>query len=304
MPKLAFDERGSVAITFALTVSALLIAAGAAMDYVDLSRKRTDLQVTADAASVAGAKTLSLSSAYGSAAQEAEAQSAATQVVKERAPTATATVKASAADGTVSVKLDGQKPLFFGGLLGMSKAPLSVAAEATYLPPASGCLIALSNDPGTGIDLVGSASITASKCGVRSNATGGASIRTQGAAKIDARSICAAGGLQMKATSLSKSFCQSAPDPYDTRSIKCGKSESVSCATYSPNGNKGGSSPTSWPAGLCDQTFYSVPTNAKDPPPLKPGVYCGGLDIKGDVVLSPGFYQTTMALCRSRATPA
>lgn len=291
MPQFPRDEHGSAAVTFALTISVVLVGAGAALDYVDLTRKRTDLQVTADAASIAGAKALSLSSASGPAAQEAEAQNAATQVVREKAPTATPTVTASAANGTVSVKLAAQKPLFFGALLGLSKAPLSVAAEATYLPPASGCMIALSSDPGTGIDLVGSASITASKCGVRSNATGSASIKTQGAARIDARSICAAGGLQVKTSSLSKSFCQSAPDPYDTRSIKCGKSQNASCTSFSSSGNSGGSLPTTWPAGVCDQTFYSVPSNAKNAPALKPGVYCGGLDIRSDVVFSPGFYQ-------------
>lgn len=56
------DTNASVAVITAIALTALVMAAGLAVDYVSLIRYRAELQVAADAAAIAGAREISLAS--------------------------------------------------------------------------------------------------------------------------------------------------------------------------------------------------------------------------------------------------
>lgn len=301
MPCLAKDQRGNVVTLFALALPVILGAIGAAIDYSDAVRKRSDLQLIADDAALAAAKALAGSAAATSSQKEGDAVGVAEKIIDARSAAAQRTITPSSADRSVVVSLALDKPTFFGAALAASDTTLRVSAKATYnAPPPNACLIALGEDADGGIHLVGSAKINAPQCGVWSNRVGPDSITTQGAAKIIARNVCSAGTSGSASSSPpTKSQCVAIEDPYKSRPVRCGKDlSSTACTVYktegstSGKGGKGGMGVVSTYAGPCDYTNHSVTAKEKDTVSLKPGVYCGGLSIKSaDVQLLPGFYQ-------------
>ena len=264
----------------ALCLPVLASAIAVTLDYAELVRRRSDLQIAADSAALAAVRALASSTASTDAEKEQEASARATQVVDGKAAYAQKAVAAQAGQRTVSVNLSFAKAHQFATLLGMPATTLAVESQATYSETPVGCIVALGQTGPAGISLIGSASFTATRCAIWSNASGTGSITTQGAAKITGRVVCAVGdGRRASASPPARSSCESAPDPYAGRELKCGRNQSVSCQTYKPS------------PGDCLKTNYSVP-KSKDPVQLEPGIYCGGITIeKADAVMQPGLYQ-------------
>jgi Flp pilus assembly protein TadG len=73
MRSLIKDTRGNMAVLFGLSLPMLAIATAAAVDYSDAGRRKTELQATADASALAGAREL----ANGGGQTSTEAVSAA-----------------------------------------------------------------------------------------------------------------------------------------------------------------------------------------------------------------------------------
>jgi Flp pilus assembly protein TadG len=299
------DQRGGVVTIFAISLPVIVVAVGAAVDYSELSRNRAGLQKIADEAALAGAKVLASDTGQLPGTRQDEARAAAIKVIDGQfganAASLSKIVTPSVPGRTVKVELEFDKDVHFASFLGR-KTQIGASATAIYDAQSNDCMIALGQFEGTGINLIGSAKINAPKCSVKSNATGPESIRTQGAARITADDICAAGGTGRADTSPpAKSQCNKTPDPYNERSLKCGKDQSLSCGSSTDsagqgNGGQGGSgnnAPTvmSSYAGPCDFTNYRPPANANGTVTLRPGVYCGGLSVQGNYVMEPGFYQ-------------
>ena len=273
----AIDTRGNVALLFGIAAPVLAAATGIAVDYSDASRLRASLSATADAAALAGARELDGSSK--SSEEAAKAQAA--RLAGEKHPEAHQAILASVSDGTVTVDLVVERELFFGGILNIRSTSVSGHAVAINGLGPMPCMVALGENEPIGINLIGSAKISASKCAIASNATGPHSIYTQGAAKITGSKVCAAGGTGKANTSPPAENCGSTADPYAEKPLRPDTSRS------DKNVDGGVSSYT----GPCDYTNASFDKKNKGAMMLTPGIYCGGLSIhSADVVLKPGLY--------------
>ena len=286
------DRSGNVLTVFGLSLPIILAAAGAALDYSDLTRKRSELQKLADETALASTKALATSTAVSPSQRENDARKLAERLLKDAAGTQR-TITPSAAENTVRIDLAHEHPLRFGAFVGARSSSLAVQSEATYSIPASACVLAVGQAEDAGISLVGSAKITAPQCGVWSDAPGPTSI---GAARIVARTVCGVGSTKASSSPPAKGGCDTVPDPYEARPLRCGKHQTATCPVYtSPSGGSGHSggsgSGSNTYTGPCDYTNVKIGAS-QGVATLSPGVYCGGLSVhSADVLLLPGFYQ-------------
>jgi hypothetical protein len=296
------NRSGNVLAVFGLSLPVVLAAAGAALDYSDLTRKRSELQKVADETALAAAKALATNAASSSSQRENEARELADRLLKEAAADAKRTIAPSAAESRVRIDLVHEHPFRFGVFIGAQSSSLAIQSEATYSAPASACIIALGQTEDAGISLVGSAKMTAPQCGIWSDAPGPNSITTQGAARIVGRTVCGVGSTRAASSPPAKSGCATVTDPYEGRPLRCGKNQTTPCPSYSTSGNGGSGhsgsgggssgSGSSTYTGKCDYTGVTIGTSNKGVETLSPGVYCGGLSVhSAEVVLLPGFYQ-------------
>ena len=264
--RLLREENGNVAVLAGIALPALALAAGFAVDHSLLVRTHVELQTTADAAALAGARRMWDSGESDTAAEEVAREEAA-NVIMARRSEATYVVSPSASDATVSVSVSVDQETIFGEFFGRDNRAVAAAATATYMGEArSGCLIALDDSASTNIRLQGAPRVRAPNCGVWSNATSAQAIRMQGAPSLQGSEVCAAGATGNAEQRISPEIttdCGAAPDPY--RRVL-----------------------SDIPTG-CTHTNFSLPK--KGTIELSPGVYCGGLEIDSiDVSLRPGLY--------------
>ncbi len=262
------DEGGNVAILAAVSLPALAIAAGFAINYASLSRTQTELQNTADAAALAAGREMGIGGQDSAGEREAAAVTAAAGFISSRTANAVFAVSPSASDATVEVSLSTEQALVFGDLFGSPDRSVSVEAVSTYMiDQRSGCLIALDPASGVGIDMQGAAKVSAPNCGVWANAGGSDSIHMQGSPSLSGREVCAEGASGNAAAKIKPELttdCGQAADPYSGRLADV---------------------PTA-----CDHTSFAFDKKAKEAT-LAPGVYCGGLSIDGiEVTLTKGLY--------------
>ena len=263
MPKsFVRDQRGNVAIMLGLTAPVLIGMIGAAVDYSRLASRHAELQRIADAAALNGAKVLSTSYGQPDEQRRSAAIQAADTFAVGQAPTAQSAAAVLLNEKAAQVTMSETLVLAFGGFLGQTTSKVSVYAKAQYTSP-PGCIVALSKTATPGIEVKGSASIQAPSCSVWSNATSDASsITVAAAASISGGKVCAVGGGSGTVKPMLEKYCEPALDPFAGRAL----SASAGC-TYT---NK---------VVTSDET-------------LLPGVYCGGLTVKGNVsaTFSPGLY--------------
>jgi hypothetical protein len=262
------EESGNITIIFAVSLPGLALAAAFGVNHASLLRTQADLQNTADAAALAGAR--AMGDAAGESVEESEAagETAATRFITSRLPNAAFSISPSASEAMVEVSLSTEEDLLFGGLLGATEKTVSAESASTYMvDQRSGCLIALDETDGIGIDMQGSAKVKAPNCGVWSNASGSNSIHMQGSPSLQGSEVCAEGAAGNAAGKIKPELtndCGLAADPY------VGRLNSV--------------------ASICNYTNFAFDKKAKEAT-LDPGVYCGGLAVDGiTLTLKPGIY--------------
>lgn len=288
MRRFLSDHTGNVILTFGLVGPVLVLAAGIAIDFSDGAREKSKLQAAADAAALTGARVLSVNYSKPAALAEAAATQAAEQFVVANATAGAApSIKASAPDKTVDVKLTVAKRMAFGGVIGQSVLNIDASATGTYQASFKPCMLALGSDEPIGIELVGAAKINAHKCAVESNAKSGRSIVTQGAAKITAGKVCAAGDASRAKTTPPAEKCDKVEDPLAGNMAKA----KITGSTGSTSGSAKSVVSSAY-TGPCLERDKSIGASSKETQKLSPGVYCGGLSIQSaDVELAPGLYQ-------------
>ena len=146
----------------------------------------------------------------------------------------------------------------------MSSSQLEVRAVARIASTRL-CLVALEPEKSRAIDMNKSARLTALQCSVFSNSKNKSGIVTADSARVDAETVCSAGGIEGKGNFVTPptTDCPQVADPLAGRAPPV-----VGACTFAKTVLKGG-----------------VHT-------LKPGVYCDGLKITGgaSVTLTPGTY--------------
>lgn len=245
----------------------LLGAVYVAVELAHLNQSKDRLQAIADSAAIAAAREMRL----GNTSKEAVL--AVAQAVVNAQQTSMSTTIAFDGDvpddmRRVSVRLGVTSPNSLSRALGLADTSLSATATAKVMGGAPVCAVGLHEAQDGTISLDKNARMEARNCAVYSNSRTAGSIKAQDNAVLTAALICAAGGKGGGVTNFSPSpttDCPALPDPLADR----------------PPPSFGGCEPSRTDVRISEQTTT-----------LTPGVYCGGLTVtKNSVVsLSPGIY--------------
>ncbi|MEA2840678.1 MAG: hypothetical protein QOF41_2008 [Methylobacteriaceae bacterium] len=259
------DKQGSVGLLFGVAFPVLVGAAAVGNEYTHIANRRSNLQQAADSAALAAAQQLKLantSDAVVSSIAQSTAQanmgavqdqlSVDTQILQKRTQ--------------VKVTLSDTMQLSWGKIIGMSSVVVKATATAQLFGPAGKlCMLALDTKQGGTLHLEKNSQVTANDCVVYANSKDKQGLQADDSAAITASMICTAGGYsggKARLNPIPTTDCPSMTDPLASR----------------PR-------PT---VGSCTSTLMVV-TGVQT---LYPGVYCGGLTIKGSAqaTLAPGNY--------------
>jgi hypothetical protein len=263
------NRRGLTAITVALSLPLLMGGAGLGVEvgYWFLEERR--LQTAADLAANAGA--VALRSGASDAEVEETAQREATKNGFEPGVITVNTPPTSGAnqnDRAVEVLLQRDLPRYFTSIFNSDPVSLRARAVSAYETDQQACVLALDTWANDAVIFIGNPTATFSNCVVMSNSLADDSITIAGSADVTAPCIVSSGGTSVTAD-LTLTSCSApmeempqAPDPYADLEEP---SQSGPCSSV-PNGNP------------------------NDPKTINPGIYCGGLNLSGDVTLTSGIY--------------
>ena len=254
-------------MTFAFVLPILAAIVTGAIDYALVVRQNIWLQNAIDAAALAAAKELSLTDRNKDnvpAIVEASIQS----LMKANGstyepPTLKTTVRTSPLEVEISAT---QKADFITGASSwFRKDTIEKRAVARVVGKPNICLLALEPREMGALWLVTSAKMTGNDCSVFSNSESSTGLAVRDGASLTAESICSAGGV-MESGEISP------PPVYD-----CPQFEDPLAGRAEPE------------VGSCNYTKLRIETGAHN---LRPGVYCGGLEITGNanVTFEPGEY--------------
>ncbi len=250
-----------------MAVGALIV--GAVVDYMSLSNQKQSLQGVADRAAIAAAQELVVAKA-----SDARVEAVATSFVDANYSTgAHATEARIVEDGkAVRVVIKADPHTFFPGPMSRGVKELKVEATAEISGRGYVCMIGLSPNEASTLEMSDKARVTATDCAIYSNSNSKSSLNLHNLARVKADLVCVAGGVKgsMSAVSPNKPVIDCPPllDPLRDQ----------------PEPNLG--------LLECDHLLTVVITGLSGKVTLKPGVYCGGINVKlgGDVTLKPGAY--------------
>ena len=145
-----------------------------------------------------------------------------------------------------------------------SEAPVTItkAAIARFDTAASACILALDPSAKKSVLFSGSSKLSLTGCNVMANSVSNDAVFTQGAATLTTPCIMSGGGAVLTA-GVTLTSCKSP-------------------MTNLP--------PVADPFKAVSKPLYPDKCSKSTGATLKPGLYCGGLDLKGDVTLEPGVY--------------
>ena len=255
----SLSQGGQAAVMLALSLPVLLGGVGVATDFSLYSMKKTTLQAAADQAAIAGARELSL------ARQDNETIAAtAATIVRAYVNNDSLNLKVKTEvmneDNKVKVGVSEIWTPFFAHFIDSGVTPISAEATAGLFGESKLCVLALS-PTGTGaVSMIDQSSLDAQGCTVYSNSSHASSVYMGGSASIEAQHMCTVGGVT------------------DNGSLNAGKVVTDCPALADPLKSR-----TGLKVGACQFTKLIYLTGKHE---LQPGVYCGGLTIAGDAVVT------------------
>lgn len=260
------EERGTVAIVFALTATIAVGTVGSAIDVGRFIATKQRLQIAVDTAAIAGASLPATSNANREAASMRifNANIAGTNIASA-IPTITAsntgvTVSATVRDTSVIMQIFGQDHI-------------DLRAETTARSQVQNggvvCMLALNPSTGDGLHLQGINKVSSENCWVWVNSSNSTAINAVGASSGTAQGFCTVGGV-VGASHFSPSpypGCEAMADPFYSK-----------FSSYNP-------------PGVNSCTFTNKQYN-NGTHTMTPGTYCGNTTIKpqAHVTMSPGLY--------------
>jgi Flp pilus assembly protein TadG len=258
------DSGGAAGLLFGLSLPVLAAATGAAIDYNGWIKQRSELQVMADRAALAGAKALLERYFDEKTARESAALAAAESTIGQTRPGALSNI--AIVDGGSAVKVDIQEPpvIYFAKLLGFAPASLGTTAIAVVADSLPVCVIALAPTAPNALSIMGNAGLDASPCVVWVNSSAAQALRVGSNATLRAMRNCVVGGVSASGNVLATPRkCDVYPDPL--------------AKWIQPQ------------AQHCDYVNFSVSSSV--PVTLSAGTYCGGINVTAsDVTFGPGTY--------------
>jgi hypothetical protein len=289
------DGSGGIAVMMAVTAPVLLGVMALAADYVHMAKIREELQSAADTAALGAVKEFTLAGStdnqvesvarsfvLANLGQTPEEPQAETQMVASKMEAAgddgaDVGAKGSAApqvsvdidrkSGSVRVSVEMAWTPLFLHFIGNDVTPISISSKARMVSSSPTCVLGLSKNLPSGVTLWRNANLVAKDCSIYSNTETSLGIMVNDNATLEAEVICVAGGykaLSPKSVKPSPTTdCPPLADPLVARAAPA--------------------------VGACDhQNLIIINKNVT----LDPGVYCGGLMIRGTstVQLNPGVY--------------
>ncbi|HEU0133249.1 MAG TPA: Tad domain-containing protein [Allosphingosinicella sp.] len=185
------SERGNVLVVGAAVMPLLLGSAAFAVDTIQLSVWKRQLQRAADSGAIAGAYALSLSDDTHDAIHR--------DLDKNKFPLLSreeyiAVGPRLGFDRTVRVQLTAERTLPFMSIFTNDSTTMVADATAALVNDGKFCMVSLYEGTSAGIDAAGNADIELG-CGMKSNCTGSECVTAGGASSIQAEPIAAVGGL-------------------------------------------------------------------------------------------------------------
>lgn len=258
-------DGGSTATTFAMVLPILATLGVGGIDYAMTFKHRSSLQEIADAASTGAAKELVLGATDQTRVKAVAEEIVANGLSRLGLSGQAYTVTATAIDKMTAVKVDLTQAT---QVLMTSVAPdeVSVTSTARLSGIIKLCVLALDEKNSETVFLRQSAKITANGCAVISNSANRDGIHLLDSAALAASFVCTAGGAKAAAGQITPAPLMDCPTTADP------------LADRKP--------PT---VGACTETNKDISSGMVT---LMPGVYCGGLKIRGTAVvdLKPGIY--------------
>ncbi len=302
-------QQGSIAIVAALTITALMMATGLAVDYISLIRQRAELQAAADASAIAGAREINLATSdtsqirvvadnyarinLGLSMKQSGSSDKSGSTGYLTDASAPSMLSASSSDGGGGSSGDGTGG-GGGGVtvtttMGDNASSITVEIERTWTPYFARIFFkSLSSVK---------ASATAQLVGTDKICVLALDETTSGAIALSMDAKLTANGCGVYSNSTSSTGLASYKNSLIEASLICsvggaggGTSNFTPAVTTDcppiPDPLADRQPP---PVGLCDYTDFEVLTGTTT---LNPGTYCGGLLVTGDsiVTLAPGIY--------------
>lgn len=205
----AKDRRGSIAVTFSLAATPLMLMAGAAMDYSRAARERHDMQAALDSALLAAAL-----------AKPAQRQDIATKVYNARSGKAerveeTLTLSSNDAARTLSGVVHAKVPTTLLKVGGLNS--LDVTAQGTVSLDNGPVCMLLKSPTGIGLDMGSSTNISMPGCEVHVYSAASNAVAFSSGAAVDAAELCVKGEITYKSAMEKASYhpkCTPARDEY------------------------------------------------------------------------------------------
>ena len=251
--KFGRDQKGTLASVFALATIPLLFASGAAVDYSRATQSRTQLQSSVDNAAIKallGPQNLRNATISAILAKQDE-------ISPMLDVTGDENEVVIVARGSVKTSILNAVRIETMGIRARARA----VKVFEGLPP---CILALNRTASGTITFAGTSDFQAKDCVVHSNSAHGSGMTMEGGAVPVAAGFCSVGGVNTSRTitPTPREYCEQMKDPF----AELAKPFS----------------------GACD--YNNVSVDPKQNRVLKPGIYCGGLELKGTVKLEPGTY--------------
>ncbi len=264
------DDRGTVAVIFAVMLTGVFGITGLAITFVAASHEKSAHQAALDAAVLAGANAspgatndqrLIIAKASFDANLKKSGFVAASST--EFSSTTSAPVF-SVVDETVTGTATVAVKNYFSGFVGSSTLPLSLRSAARVSGSDPVCVLALDSSSPQAVEIYGTAQFTARNCAVQANSTDGSGMRQYGSATGRARRFGVNGGYSGSGfTPLPITGVPPTADPYAS---------------------------IPFPAtGPCVDIASKLQNT---PAVLEPGTYCGGIRIMANsqIIMQPGVY--------------
>lgn len=265
LSRLGRDNGGNVAMIFGLMFMPMFAFIGASVDYGMALRARTALQNMTDAAAIAGARLPATSNMNRYNAAQAMLDSTLGQSQFSAAQT-----NIDASNAEVIVAASYNQPTAIMGLLGVNSIPVAATSAARSQIENGGvvCMLALNPSTDDGLHLQGITKTSSKNCWAWVNSSSSEAINAVGAASGTAQGYCTAGGViggeHFNPTPFSG--CEPMDDPF--------------AADFT------------WHYPDADNCDYSNIQLSNGTFTLRPGTYCGGIELKpqANVTLQSGIY--------------
>ena len=204
LAELRADKSGNAMAICAAALPLMIGGVGLAVDTVQISLAKRELQRAADSAALAGAYAANRHGSANAATRLAFAQAAATRdlaVNNDESLSAAAVIQNSPATGAfaadiraVRVQLSTSQTMSFLSLFDASPQAITVEATATSIRDGNFCMLSLEDGNAPGVTVGGNADIDLD-CGIATNSTSTTAITADGSATIVASPIMAVGSV-------------------------------------------------------------------------------------------------------------